>query len=490
MGVGDVMGHETMGEVVEVGTETGDLKIGDRVSIPFQISCGHCWMCDRGLYTSARPPRCASRGRARAVRLLQHVRRGARRSGRVPARAAGPVHPHPAARGPAGRPVRLPLGHPAHRVAGRGLRPGARRRHPRRPGPGPVGDFAAGSACTRATASSASTWSPTGSPAPRPRGRGRRPARARGRPRRRHPRHDRRPRPGLRARRGRHGGARLTRHHRRPEGGGLLPSAIAAPLQKAVGVDRLGALYSAIDIVRRGGTVSLSGVYGGAADPMPLLTLFDKQIALHMGQCNVKKWVPEIMPLLTDDDPLGVDTFASHRLAAVRGAERLPAVPGQGPRLAEGAAQARRRLSRRTVVGGDQHADLRRPRAPLRRCPARAGGAVAGRRGTGPPAARPRRRPRRLARDSTRPGCGRRPASRSSRGTRCRTAPGRSPRGTPATSSATTPPAWATAGPCCSASWATGPPPPTCTSRGPDARRGRAAATGWPSSADAARVRV
>jgi threonine dehydrogenase-like Zn-dependent dehydrogenase len=95
---------------------------------------------------------------------------------------------------------------------------------------------------------------------------------------------------------------------------GLLPSAIAAPIQEKAGVDRLSALYSAIDMVRRGGTISLSGVYGGAADPIPMLTLFDKQIALHMGQCNVKRWIPDIMPLLTDGDPLGVDTFATHRL--------------------------------------------------------------------------------------------------------------------------------------------------------------------------------
>jgi threonine dehydrogenase-like Zn-dependent dehydrogenase len=54
---------------------------------------------------------------------------------------------------------------------------------------------------------------------------------------------------------------------------------------------------------------------GGAADPIPMLTLFDKQIALPMGQCNVKRWIPDIMPLLTDDDPLGVDTFATHRLS-------------------------------------------------------------------------------------------------------------------------------------------------------------------------------
>jgi threonine dehydrogenase-like Zn-dependent dehydrogenase len=95
---------------------------------------------------------------------------------------------------------------------------------------------------------------------------------------------------------------------------GFLPKAIAAPLMEHAGIDRLGALYSAIDIVRRGGTISLSGVYGGAADPIPMVTLFDKQIQMRMGQCNVKRWVPDIMPLLTDDDPLGVDTFATHRV--------------------------------------------------------------------------------------------------------------------------------------------------------------------------------
>ena len=95
---------------------------------------------------------------------------------------------------------------------------------------------------------------------------------------------------------------------------GLLPDAIAKPMMQKAGVDRLDALYSAIDIVRRGGTISLIGVYGGMADPMPMLTLFDKQVQLRMGQANVKKWVDDIMPLLTDDDPLGVDTFATHTM--------------------------------------------------------------------------------------------------------------------------------------------------------------------------------
>ena len=95
---------------------------------------------------------------------------------------------------------------------------------------------------------------------------------------------------------------------------GLLPDFLAKPFMEKAGVDRLDALYSAIDIVRRGGTISLIGVYGGMADPLPMLTLFDKQVQLRMGQANVKKWVPDIMPLLTDEDPLGVDDFATHTL--------------------------------------------------------------------------------------------------------------------------------------------------------------------------------
>ncbi len=85
---------------------------------------------------------------------------------------------------------------------------------------------------------------------------------------------------------------------------GLLPDALAKPMMQKAGVDRLDALYPAIDIVRRGGTISLIGVYGGMADPLPMLTLFDKQAQLRMGQANVKRWVDDIMPLLTDDDPL------------------------------------------------------------------------------------------------------------------------------------------------------------------------------------------
>jgi threonine dehydrogenase-like Zn-dependent dehydrogenase len=102
---------------------------------------------------------------------------------------------------------------------------------------------------------------------------------------------------------------------------GLLPRPVAAKLMQTAGVDRLAALYAGIDIVRRGGTLSIIGVYGGMADPMPMLTMFDKQIQVRMGQANVKRWVDDILPLLSDEDPLGVESFATHRLPLEQGPE-------------------------------------------------------------------------------------------------------------------------------------------------------------------------
>ncbi len=96
----------------------------------------------------------------------------------------------------------------------------------------------------------------------------------------------------------------------------VLPKRVTAPLMNKVGLDRMAAIYTAIDAVRRGGTVSLIGVYGGQSDPMPMLTMFDKQIQLRMGQANIKRWVDDIMPLLLDDaDPLGTEEFATHHVS-------------------------------------------------------------------------------------------------------------------------------------------------------------------------------
>ena len=94
---------------------------------------------------------------------------------------------------------------------------------------------------------------------------------------------------------------------------GLLPSALGREAMETAGVDRLDALYTAIEAVRRGGTISISGVYGGMKDPLPMLTMFDKQIQLRMGQCNVKRWTDDLLPLVDDpSDPLGVLDLKTH----------------------------------------------------------------------------------------------------------------------------------------------------------------------------------
>jgi threonine dehydrogenase-like Zn-dependent dehydrogenase len=94
----------------------------------------------------------------------------------------------------------------------------------------------------------------------------------------------------------------------------LLPNALAAKLMMRAGTDRLAALHTAINLVRRGGTISIVGVYGGATDPMPMLPMFDKQIHIRMGQANVRHWTEDLLPLVVDRDVLGVDEFATHHL--------------------------------------------------------------------------------------------------------------------------------------------------------------------------------
>ncbi len=48
---GDILGHENMGEVIELRSEVNNLEIGDRVVVPFTISCGQCWFCHHGLFS-------------------------------------------------------------------------------------------------------------------------------------------------------------------------------------------------------------------------------------------------------------------------------------------------------------------------------------------------------------------------------------------------------------------------------------------------------
>jgi threonine dehydrogenase-like Zn-dependent dehydrogenase len=94
-----------------------------------------------------------------------------------------------------------------------------------------------------------------------------------------------------------------------------LPGPLGKRVAENYAVDRLSVLTEAIQAVRRGGTVSIIGVYGGAIDPLPMMDMFDKGIQLRMGQCHVRRWVDEIMPHLFDDaDPLGTEDMASHYL--------------------------------------------------------------------------------------------------------------------------------------------------------------------------------
>lgn len=316
---GDILGHEPMGIVEETGPAVTGLKPGDRVVVPFQIACGSCWMCTRGLHTQCETTQVTEHGMGARLfgytKLYGAVPGGQAEYLRVPQAQFGPIKvPH----GPdddrfvylsdvlptawqavdyAGVPeggslVVLglgPIGAMACRIArhlgvgtviGVDLVPERLERartdgvtvldlrdHDKREdlvqavkdltdGRGPdsvidaVGTEAHGSQVARLAQTAA----------------------------------------------------------------GLLPDAWAERLMQVAGVDRMAALDLAIALVRRGGTISISGVYGGAADPLPLLTMFDKQIQLRMGQANVRRWTDDILPLLTDDDPLGVDGFATHHV--------------------------------------------------------------------------------------------------------------------------------------------------------------------------------
>jgi threonine dehydrogenase-like Zn-dependent dehydrogenase len=81
---------------------------------------------------------------------------------------------------------------------------------------------------------------------------------------------------------------------------GLLPDRVAAPLMQKAGIDRLAALHLAIELVRRGGTISISGVYGGALDPMPMFQLFHKGVTLRMCEANVRAWTDALLALVLD----------------------------------------------------------------------------------------------------------------------------------------------------------------------------------------------
>ena len=309
---GDILGHEPMGVVVEVGTAVTNLRVGDRVVVPFNIACGRCFMCSRGLQSQCETTQNRDQGTSAALFGYTKL------YGQIPGGQA--------------EYLRVPLADYNSIVVGSDL-PDERYlflsdilptawqgiQYANVPdggtvavmGLGPVGQFVTRVAKhlgyevlavdpvpeRRAMAErhGIETWDLTddtvGALRERTLGRG----------------------PdsvvdavGMEA----HGNpvAEFAQ-----AAVGVLPDPIAKRAMDVAGIDRLAALHSSIDLVRRGGTVSLSGVYSGEADIMPMKTMFDKQISLRMGQCNVKNWIDDLLPLVEDPaDPLGVTDLVTH----------------------------------------------------------------------------------------------------------------------------------------------------------------------------------
>jgi threonine dehydrogenase-like Zn-dependent dehydrogenase len=315
MGEGDILGHEPMGVVEEVGREVTNLAPGDRVVVPFQIACGSCFMCDQGLHTQCETTQVRDHGMGAALfgytKLYGEVPGGQAELLRVPQAQFGPV--------------KVPEGPPDDRfVYLSDVLPTAWQavEYAAIPeggsvvvlGLGPIGDMASRIAGHRGHRVIAVDLVPE------------RLERARGRGVETLDLSEEDDVVGqIRDMTGGRGPDSVIdavgmEAHGAPLGKlaqtmtGFLPDAMAAKLMERAGVDRLSAFHLAIEAVRRGGTISLSGVYGGQADPLPMLTLFDKQIQLRMGQANVRRWTDDIMPLLMDGDPLGVDDFATHHV--------------------------------------------------------------------------------------------------------------------------------------------------------------------------------
>ncbi|MFF5923699.1 alcohol dehydrogenase catalytic domain-containing protein [Streptomyces flavochromogenes] len=314
---GDILGHEAMGIVEEVGPGVRTLVPGDRVVVPFNISCGTCWMCGQGLQSQCETTQVTEYGMGASLfgytKLYGQVPGGQAEFLRVPFGDTLPV------KVPDDAPDQrylylsdvLPTAWQAVDYAG--IPPGG---SVTVLGLGPIGDMAARVALHRGAAEVLGV-----DLVPE------RLSRARERGVRTLDLAELGDGLGDRIRdltdgRGTDAvieavgmeahGAPFTKAAQRVTG--LLPDALGRKLMTKAGVDSMTAFDAAVDAVRRGGTISLVGVYGGAVDPVPMRSLFDKQIQLRMGQANVRHWVDEILPLLDDSDPLGVDEFATHVL--------------------------------------------------------------------------------------------------------------------------------------------------------------------------------
>lgn len=315
MASGDVLGHETMGRVVEKSADVTSVDVGDRVVIPFQIACGSCFMCERGLQTQCEVTQVRSAGTGAALfgysSLYGSVPGGQAQYLRVPHAGYGAIRIDGDL--PDDRYVYLsdvmPTAWQALQYAG--VSEGETLAVV---GLGPIGDMTARLALHEGVRVIGVDRVPE------------RLARAAER--------------GVEVIDLRDGDveqrvADLTagrgadavvdavgmEAHGSPgpelaqRAVGLLPDAAARTAMRSASVDRMAALRLALSIVRRGGTVSISGVYAGTHDPLSMQSIFDRQLTLRMGQANVRRWVDDLVPLAErTDDPLGLADFATHRL--------------------------------------------------------------------------------------------------------------------------------------------------------------------------------
>lgn len=315
---GDILGHEPMGIVQEVGSKVTNLKPGDRVVIPFNISCGNCYMCKRGLQSQCETTQVESQGKGAALlgysKLYGQVPGGQAEFMRVPQAQYGPIK---VPEGPSDDrflylsdvlPTAWQAVQYAHIPEGGSVAVF---------GLGPIGAMSARLAkqlgaetvagidlvperLERAKADGIKTLDTSklsdqeliDAIHQMTDGRGVDSAIDA---------------VGFEA----HGSPIAKLIH---NSSSLMPDALASNMFEKAGIDRLNALYHAIDAVRRGGTISIVGVYTGMMDPMPMDTLFDKQIRIRMGQANVKHWIDDIMPFLDNKDILKVEDFATHHL--------------------------------------------------------------------------------------------------------------------------------------------------------------------------------
>jgi threonine dehydrogenase-like Zn-dependent dehydrogenase len=303
---GDIIGHEPMGIVEEVGSAVSHISAGDRVVVPFNISCGSCWMCERRLYSQCETTQNTKWKKGASLFGYTHLYGG------VPGGQAEYLRVPQAHFGP----IKVPEGPPDTRFLFLSdVLPTAWQAVEYADVPaggtvgvwglGPIGQMAARVALHRG--------------AERVIGVDQVPERL--------------------AMAQRHGVETLDFRAvdsvvdvvRELTDGRGVDSAIDAVGMEAEATraakllqntklmpDRLGALMTAARSLRRGGTLSLAGVYVGAVPFVPLGELFDRQTSVRMGQANVRRWSDDILPLLGAEDPLGTDDLTTHTLPLER----------------------------------------------------------------------------------------------------------------------------------------------------------------------------